>query len=424
MSVFKKNQADEGDLEDDEEDFEIEEYEEDEEPAEEKQSFANKIPFLSSVLKSKNESVDNDDEDGEETKTRVAKNKKSFEVTPKFILLLVVFLAVLFLIEDEQPSEDLTTIPKRKAKEVKNKAPSPAEQDLKNKQAITEKENLEVEKKPMDTNTDSIEQSNIEPKDTPNVDSSINQINPTPNEAEVDLAKEPIEENNLEATDLSEESSLKEDDLAIPSLEGDETSKNLTETKDTTLDDKELTDSNLDLDTQGPSESMENNNANEINDNQSPQGADTDIQGEKTDVISALPNEDQPQRIQNIDDSLADPNSEIQDSSGDITKKLLRDLEKRIEEDQKEQKVIEVLKPVAAPSYEVQGPSLIYNCSGQHWACIDPKSYKKCKQNYSWNKKNALPIECYPYADVNDNFDCATIQQQKIDSVADTSFCN
>jgi hypothetical protein len=127
---------------------------------------------------------------------------------------------------------------------------------------------------------------------------------------------------------------------------------------------------------------------------------------------------------QQVDNSVNNPDTEMGDSTTDITKKLLQDLEKRLQEEKKQQKLVEVLKPVAAPSYEAVGPSLVYNCSGQHWACIEPKAYTECRQNYSWNKKNGLPVECYPFGELDDNFDCATAQQEKIDRIGDTSFCN
>ena len=126
---------------------------------------------------------------------------------------------------------------------------------------------------------------------------------------------------------------------------------------------------------------------------------------------------------QKIDDTISVPEDGANDKMTDLTEKLLGGLEERLKEEKREQDLVEVLKAVSAPSYEARGPSLVYNCSGQHWACVEPKFYKECRQNYSWNKKNNLPIECYPFAEMDDNFDCATVQQEKIDTIGKTNFC-
>lgn len=127
--------------------------------------------------------------------------------------------------------------------------------------------------------------------------------------------------------------------------------------------------------------------------------------------------------LQQIDDSVIDPTGLTGDATTDITKKLLSDLEGRLKAQKKQQELIKVLKPVAAPSYEAIGAALVYNCTGQHWACIGPKAYQECRQNYSWNKEKRIPLECYPFAEMDDNFDCASVQQEKINTIGDTSFC-
>jgi hypothetical protein len=109
--------------------------------------------------------------------------------------------------------------------------------------------------------------------------------------------------------------------------------------------------------------------------------------------------------------------------STDITRKLLKDLEVRLKAEKRVQQTIEVLKPITAPSYETVGKGLVYNCSGKHWACIEANEYKKCRQNYSWNRSESIPIECYPVAFLETEFDCVTVQQEKIDSISETSFC-
>jgi hypothetical protein len=111
------------------------------------------------------------------------------------------------------------------------------------------------------------------------------------------------------------------------------------------------------------------------------------------------------------------------DLSTDITKQLLKDLEVKLKEEKKELQLVEVLKPVTAPSYETIGRGLVYNCKGGHWACIENEGYKECRQNYSWNKSKNIPSECYPFAVLDNELDCAAVQQEKIDAVSDTNFC-
>ena len=125
-----------------------------------------------------------------------------------------------------------------------------------------------------------------------------------------------------------------------------------------------------------------------------------------------------------IDETVTPQDSFESDVSTELTKKLLSDLEVRLKEEKREQSLVEVLKPVSAPLYDSIGKGLVYNCRDKHWACVEISSYKKCRQNYSWNKSNNIPAECYPFAALESSFDCATVQQEKIDSVGDTNFCS
>ena len=106
-----------------------------------------------------------------------------------------------------------------------------------------------------------------------------------------------------------------------------------------------------------------------------------------------------------------------------MTKKLLENLQVKLKEERGEQKLVEQIRPIGAPSYESPGSGLVYNCKGGHWACIDSDEYKKCRQNYSWNKSEVIPIECYPMAFLETDFDCGTVQQEKVNSVPDLKFC-
>lgn len=129
------------------------------------------------------------------------------------------------------------------------------------------------------------------------------------------------------------------------------------------------------------------------------------------DVVPSTPEEIVPQEI--VDPEL----------SSDITKKLLENLQVKLKEERVEQKLVEQIRPIGAPSYESAGRGLVYNCSGGHWACIDSGEYQKCRQNYSWNKSESIPMECYPMALLENDFDCGTVQQEKVNSVPDLSFC-
>lgn len=118
------------------------------------------------------------------------------------------------------------------------------------------------------------------------------------------------------------------------------------------------------------------------------------------------------------------PQKELQpDISSEITKKLLEDLEVKLKEEKVIQKKITVTKPTDAPSYEIVGRGLVYNCRDKHWACIEQDQYKTCRENYSWNQTENIPLECYPVAFLETEYDCAVVQQEKIDSVSSTDFC-
>lgn len=112
------------------------------------------------------------------------------------------------------------------------------------------------------------------------------------------------------------------------------------------------------------------------------------------------------------------------DASNDVTKKLLENLEVKLREEKAIQQSVDTIKPTSAPSYEAPGSGLVYNCSGGHWACIDLEEYQKCRDNYAWKKSESQKIECYPTAFLKTDFDCATLQQEKVNAVPDLNFCS
>lgn len=109
--------------------------------------------------------------------------------------------------------------------------------------------------------------------------------------------------------------------------------------------------------------------------------------------------------------------------SSDMTKKLLENLQVKLKEEKVVQTEVEALRPMSAPSYDAVGSGLVYNCKGGHWACIETEEYSKCRQNYAWNKSESIPIECYPLAFLENDFDCGTVQQEKVNSVPELDFC-
>ena len=105
---------------------------------------------------------------------------------------------------------------------------------------------------------------------------------------------------------------------------------------------------------------------------------------------------------------------------GNITEKILEDLEKQVQKD----KPKEIKKEyVAPPDYEYKGRGLVYNCAGKHWACVDAPSYKLCEDNFSsvtyLNKK----VECHPSNIYESTKGCELMQNRYVSSSQKTDFC-
>lgn len=111
-------------------------------------------------------------------------------------------------------------------------------------------------------------------------------------------------------------------------------------------------------------------------------------------------------------------------ATNEITKQLLQDLEVKLKEERREQEILEDVRPTSAPSYDNIGKGLVYNCIDEHWACVNDETYKQCRGNYNWNRQQEVDTECYPYAQLGNEIDCATVQQEKIDTISETNFCN
>ncbi len=109
-------------------------------------------------------------------------------------------------------------------------------------------------------------------------------------------------------------------------------------------------------------------------------------------------------------------------SQTDFTEDILRDLEKKISQDQN-QNIIQVDQYVAPPDYENSGRGLVYNCVGKHWACIDAPSFKVCQKNYSYNIKKSSKRECYPDSIYENEKGCIFIQKRKTSSGKKLDYC-
>lgn len=79
---------------------------------------------------------------------------------------------------------------------------------------------------------------------------------------------------------------------------------------------------------------------------------------------------------------------------------------------------------VAPPEYENLGRGLVYNCLGQHWACVDKIAYTNCDKNQNWNKNNKKKIACVISEIYATEDDCRKIQVHNINTITETKFCD
>ncbi|MCT4642838.1 MAG: hypothetical protein N4A33_11145 [Bacteriovoracaceae bacterium] len=128
--------------------------------------------------------------------------------------------------------------------------------------------------------------------------------------------------------------------------------------------------------------------------------------------------------VDDKDDKTFSPN--LESGVNDITETLLKGLEQKAREVKKQQVHLEdiaVNEPQSAPNYEISGRALVYNCIDAHWACIDTKSFVKCKKNYEWNKKQEKKIECFPKNIYDSDIDCEKVQQFNVTNDINRDFC-
>lgn len=107
-------------------------------------------------------------------------------------------------------------------------------------------------------------------------------------------------------------------------------------------------------------------------------------------------------------------------SDGDMTDKILQDLENQVKKTEPKREVTTYVSP---PDYEYRGRGLVYNCVGRHWACVDGSSYKSCEDNFSSTNYLKKKIECYPFNVYAAPRGCESMQNRVVSSNAKTDFC-
>lgn len=355
-----------------------------------------KIPSLANLIKRAKEKREAKVETSSVSKVEDKKGEKSgkekpkLKLTPIHIVVIVGLVVLLFFGDEEIETSTTPSVDQRKASEIVQKNDLPVDMP-----EVTDSETQEDEASDdvTDTAQDPMEDIRMEntPTETPSVEERP--------ELDVPSTADEDRPNNT----------LEDIDLGINSPEIAEDSDKPTESDEADII-SDLDTSSEDIDSQVGDEvdiSNDSETANMGSDSNQIEAPTVD----KNDEISTLPEEILPQEI--VEPEL----------SSDMTRDLLKNLEVKLKEEKKEQAVVEALRPMSAPSYESPGRGLVYNCKGGHWACIDQDEYTKCRQNYSWNKSESIPIECYPLAFLENDYDCATVQQEKVDSVPDLGFC-
>ena len=79
--------------------------------------------------------------------------------------------------------------------------------------------------------------------------------------------------------------------------------------------------------------------------------------------------------------------------------------------------------PPEDPLYEITGRGLVYNCVGQHWACVDREVYFKCQEVAQWAKDHQQAIRCVPANVYISTEDCTTMQLYNINKLIRPEEC-
>lgn len=86
-------------------------------------------------------------------------------------------------------------------------------------------------------------------------------------------------------------------------------------------------------------------------------------------------------------------------------------------------KIEEEVAYAPAPSYDVVGRGLVYNCKDKFWACIDKPGYVACNKNMKWNTSKGNAQECVVQNVYNSDEDCSKIQKYNVSTSQPTTFC-
>jgi len=425
-NVVSKNKVEE----EDDEDAEDDDYLDDEEDNGAELSFKEKmektvqtainqkIPLLKNLLnknKGKTTAVDaegNELEELELTENAQVPVRKKIKINPVTIIILACIIIYFFVddpVETEPVKNETSTVKRTPIKkepvaelpseepvaEVPSEEPVaevPSEEpvaEVPSEEPTTELEDkLQKVEDNAKVNLDDIKSDKV-PEDMPSTETPVVE---TPKEEEV-----PKKVENVADTDL--------DDINLNSTDSNQTVTDSTEMSETPLE---------------PLEPIEDTKVVE----QTPTMEEPPLSEDTSLPTEEVVNIDEPKEVIPAKPEEIIPQKELQpDISSEITKKLLQDLEVRLKEEKLVQKTMSVVKPTTAPSYEIAGRGLSYNCRDKHWACIEQEEYNKCRQNFSWNKNEGIPLECYPVAFLKTEYDCAMVQQEKIDSVSETDFC-
>jgi len=79
--------------------------------------------------------------------------------------------------------------------------------------------------------------------------------------------------------------------------------------------------------------------------------------------------------------------------------------------------------PPEDPLYEITGRGLVYNCVGQHWACVDREVYFKCQELAQWAKDHQQAVRCVPANVYVSTEDCTTMQVYNINKLIRPTEC-
>ncbi len=132
-----------------------------------------------------------------------------------------------------------------------------------------------------------------------------------------------------------------------------------------------------------------------------------------------------------------DTSSEVVEKNNDINQEISKDLDEntgtsaldnqlnaiiqKVEDDT--QKAQEKLEYVAPPNYENFGESLVYNCKGRHWACVNKEAHFQCLDNYKWAKSSGNTPECSNFKVLASAKDCRLLQLYNINMVVEIPDC-